>query len=477
MSLPKGFKRLEYIQSSGTQFVDTGIVAKSSLIFRVKFDMQSSIGHNIAGCWVDSTHLYRFFTYKNQGYIDIGNGTSKRIIGGSIPYNTICEMEAGNLYIKNLQTGEIVSSGDPVAEFTLTTNVCLGGTSREQESGKYYYLQIYDGAELVCDLVPCINDAGNVGMWDEASKAFCPNAGTGAFTAGPVVPESVDESEITELEYIQSSGTQYIDSGFKPNQNTRVHFKFEMVSYKSGMDCGVLGARTAYGNAAYSFWVKNSDRGYQDDYGSVANAISNTNTIGVHEVDKNKNVTTIDGVAYTNAASTFQTAYNMLIGVINTKGTADTNQVGTVKHFWYQVYDNGLLVRDYIPAKTIEGEIGLYDRVFHEFYRNAGTGTFTAGPVIQAPGKPSGLAHALSVRLVWSAVSGAASYNIYRDGSFVGSSNTPTFVDVSAAENQTYVYGVSAVGQGGEGEPATLTVYTKAGYFEYKPLIESANFQ
>ena len=34
-------------------------------------------------------------------------------------------------------------------------------------------------------------------------------------------------SGYTQYEYIESSGTQYIDTGFKPNQNTRTVIDFQ----------------------------------------------------------------------------------------------------------------------------------------------------------------------------------------------------------------------------------------------------------
>ena len=48
----------------------------------------------------------------------------------------------------------------------------------------------------------------------------------------PVIQETVPNlpDGYTELEYIQSSGTQYIDTGFKHNQNTRVVMKVQMLS-------------------------------------------------------------------------------------------------------------------------------------------------------------------------------------------------------------------------------------------------------
>jgi hypothetical protein len=47
-----------------------------------------------------------------------------------------------------------------------------------------------------------------------------------------------------------------------------------------------------------------------------------------------------------------------------------------------RIYDKFTLVRDFVPCKNSSGTIGLYDLVNNQFYSNAGSGTFTAGPVI-----------------------------------------------------------------------------------------------
>ena len=47
-----------------------------------------------------------------------------------------------------------------------------------------------------------------------------------------------------------------------------------------------------------------------------------------------------------------------------------------------KIYDNGTLVRDFIPCKNASGVIGLWDDVNSAFYQNAGSGTFTAGPEV-----------------------------------------------------------------------------------------------
>ncbi|BCX15957.1 MAG: hypothetical protein KatS3mg098_186 [Candidatus Parcubacteria bacterium] len=55
------------------------------------------------------------------------------------------------------------------------------------------------------------------------------------------------------------------------------------------------------------------------------------------------------------------------------------------------------------------------------------------------------------VYLSWSAVSGATSYNVYRNGSYIGSTTNTDFIDRNLSFNQTYSYQVSAVNNKGEG--------------------------
>ena len=67
-------------------------------------------------------------------------------------------------------------------------------------------------------------------LYDKVTKQYFTNQGTGSYEAFNV------GATYTELEYIQSSGTQYIDTGFKPNQDTRVVTKFDMIQTESKYD-------------------------------------------------------------------------------------------------------------------------------------------------------------------------------------------------------------------------------------------------
>lgn len=83
------------------------------------------------------------------------------------------------------------------------------------------------------------------------------------------------------------------------------------------------------------------------------------------------------------------------------------------------------------------------------------------------PGTPSGLtgtSTSSSVTLTWNAASGATSYNVYRNGSRVGTPSGTSYTDSGLAASTTYSYQVSASNSAGEGpKSATVQVTTKQG--------------
>ena len=72
----------------------------------------------------------------------------------------------------------------------------------------------------------------------------------------------------------------------------------------------------------------------------------------------------------------------LYIGAMNSSGTASfyfRGRFGAVK-----IYQNGTLVRDYIPVR--KGAVGyLYDRVSGRLFGNEGSGDFVIGPDIPSP--------------------------------------------------------------------------------------------
>lgn len=276
--------------------------------------------------------------------------------------------------------------------------------------------------------------------------------------------------EFTRVEYIESTGSQYVDTGFKPNQDTRVV-----------MDCNIISSTTY--PTPFGAWDRdsvnsflcvylNSSAGYYY-YENAYYSFNTTNGYGAHTIEANKNVLIIDGTVVAQATKkTFSCSRSLYLCAYNS-GSGAAN-LTSMRISACQVYDNGILVRDYIPYIDENGEANLWDDVNEapaEKY-----GTFIAGPVIAPPSAPEAVRTSLAIMLRWAESANALHYNIYRDGTLIGTADGTQYIDTTAEENRTYTYGISAVGLGGESAATELTVYTRSGYFQYKPLIQTANF-
>lgn len=384
MSLPKGYKRLEYIQSSGTQYVDTLFAPNQDT--RVVADVQmmsevSSGGANeIFGArtsasskayavqWNTTGDMFQHFYNAGYDNLDFGNFSERQIVETN----------------KNVLLINGVTHERPYAAFQCDYTLYLCAVNQENAAKffsamRVYVCQIYDNGTLVRDFIPCQNADSEIGLWDDVNSVFYGNAGTGAFTAGHVVPEMVDESEITELEYIQSSGTQYFKTGFLPTNESRVVMDFEATADPSG-NIGLCGSRTTSTSKAFCFW-------FYTDYIQSCRFDFGTNNPLVNvklptneklSLDMNQNICVCGDFSETQTDTSFQGEYDLVLFGINTAGTVGSLFTG--KLYACQAYELGLLERDFVPAMLSNGEVGLYDKVYHEFYRNAGTGEFTAGP-------------------------------------------------------------------------------------------------
>ena len=180
------------------------------------------------------------------------------------------------------------------------------------------------------------------------------------------------------LEYIQSTGNQYVDSGFKPNNNSRVVLDFEPTAAYSSI-VGIFGIRdTKSATAAkmFVFW-NNGASTFRTDYFGTNKTMTVSTLLARQTVDKDKNVTTIGSISVSNTVSTGQCTNNLYLFCTNNAGTAQ--YFAKLKLYSCQIYDNGTLIRNYIPCQTFFGEIGLWDDVNGVFYGNAGTGAFISG--------------------------------------------------------------------------------------------------
>lgn len=181
--LPDEYKRLEYIEGTGTQYTATDIYPDDTTTIEIKFSAsQAKTPHAIVGFNNGATDAFWFFVSGNQMVLDYGSGAGyNRISGGSLFENRVYDFEIGNRYVKNLDTKETILSSSQVSFPQKTTPIYIFGAS-DHFIGKIYGCKIMKSYNLVADLVPCIRLSDNsAGFYDLISQKFYGNSGTGWF--------------------------------------------------------------------------------------------------------------------------------------------------------------------------------------------------------------------------------------------------------------------------------------------------------
>ena len=183
-------------------------------------------------------------------------------------------------------------------------------------------------------------------------------------------------SGYTEVEYIQNSGTQYIDTLYHPKNTTTAEVDFELLGATSADEC-IL--------ACDDGWMVNNFSLFKSGvaFGSTYKAFSSYLS-GRFSAKIDKGVFWLNGVQqFTLSASAFTTKVTLPLFTQNRQGTISDFATGRL--YSCKIYDNGTLVRDFVPCKNASNVVGLYDLVNSVFYANAGSGAFTAGSTVNDP--------------------------------------------------------------------------------------------
>lgn len=201
--LPDEYQQVEYIQSSGTQRINTGIAPNDDNYgFKTKFKMTDTPSDwslmNIGGATVDK-HRFGIGGYRSNNwqisyirgmvdnlhcYANVDNPKPQTNIDYEVEYNY-----NGNRIFKlnGVDVLTNIPKGENPITYTNTWNIfCQAwGTTNYTRffMGKLYYMKIYLGTTLVRDFVPCYRKSDNVaGMYDLVNDVFYTNAGSGSFT-------------------------------------------------------------------------------------------------------------------------------------------------------------------------------------------------------------------------------------------------------------------------------------------------------
>ena len=181
----------------------------------------------------------------------------------------------------------------------------------------------------------------------------------------------------TRIRYLESTGTQYIDTGVAPGANFGFSISFSVAARPSATSA-LFGARTSSNvNAnAYCAMMRSTGDIRLDTTSSTqySAAFSGGDSILYAYT---KSATVVNGTSYTNGTRN-TISRNFYLFAINNNGTAMFGSI-TQRYVAAKIYDGSTLVRSYVPVRS--GSVGyLFDRVSGQLFGNAGTGSFVLGP-------------------------------------------------------------------------------------------------
>lgn len=191
--------------------------------------------------------------------------------------------------------------------------------------------------------------------------------------------------EYQEVEYIQSDGNQYINTGLTSSRALRLDIDFEFVSLNTrynrlfgasqigGSQYGIRSSITTGGTFFGELPTQNSDEEITTGVSIQAN--------NRYKIIFNDNFKFyIDGNLEGSFPEYNHTGTQQIYVMRQNSPYVSANYGVAIKLYSCQLYNDGVKVRDFVPCyRKSDSVIGLYDLVNQTFYTNQGSGSFTKG--------------------------------------------------------------------------------------------------
>ena len=245
-------------------------------------------------------------------------------------------------------------------------------------------------------------------------------------------------SEYTQVDYIESSGTQYIDIGKKAGSTTKFEIKFQMNIASAQYD-SAFGSRddnnffinNGNANTNMFYWYNNSYvvlGDFSNDYNIVTYDVPNS-------IIKNYNETSKTELT-NNVTFTVFPDLNIYLFARNQSGTPVYASNG-MKLWHCKMYENNVLTMELIPCyRNSDNKVGMYDIVRNKFYTNTGTEDFTYGGIATpTPSTPQDIHTISGDNSV--VVEGK---NLFSEDNFITAMNPNILVSKTTIDNEEVLY-------------------------------------
>ena len=190
--LPNGYTRVEYIQGTGTQYTVIDNLSTTDFGFDIEMSATTGTGANVFGGFKqgNSTFCYmgtrnnKISYFPNESKVDFVSTTDYE---NKHDYKLIKDEDDEFKYYYDgnfIGTSSLVNNaGSTIGIFTFVDNNGVARTSASEVfRGKIYKFTIYDGKNIVCNLIPCIKDSNSKpGFYDTVNDKFYSSLGTNEF--------------------------------------------------------------------------------------------------------------------------------------------------------------------------------------------------------------------------------------------------------------------------------------------------------
>lgn len=383
-----------YLQSDGTQAIDTGYYASGKTKVVIDFEIVSTNASAAVFGSYGSGLPYRLgLSYNVTSLAFAYNlGGSDKALTSDVPlkltrYAATFDAASATVTVSNALlgataagTGNENTNNVPLAVFGRQTAL---GSFNALSACRIYSMQIYDDGTLVRDFIP-YGFGATTGLYDRVNGKVYENARS---SGNPFVIGHGDA-------YVRGSETApaYVNTGFTPTPNTKVEIDFAMMSATANSRVfGNLGGsafcmdlhvdKDGSGNFFYSMQDGRTG-GYTTSFGVDADrhvfALS-TNEVLLASADGT--VTNFIATSFPNRTYAKTAQGPMVVfGASNSANPVSGSQFPCdVKVYRMKIWENGTLVRDFTPFMK-NGEAGFLDNCDPDESSNF-HGTINANPL------------------------------------------------------------------------------------------------
>ena len=211
MALPSGYTQLDYLEATGTQYIDLGTTANDSMnvIIDAEFTTTPNF-YSLYGITDDTVKFEQVIGTRGTGndikwaYIfNDGWSYGAGSLGTYSPGRHICFADCQStqykFFVDDTEVGTPISISGNVHNtayhpYLFASHLVTSGQNIAWEKAKakiYEFTLSYDSGTIVRHMVPAQrNSDGVLGMYDTANNVFYTNAGTGSFVAPGIAPPS-----------------------------------------------------------------------------------------------------------------------------------------------------------------------------------------------------------------------------------------------------------------------------------------------